>query len=112
MPLPEVPLALPLPLVPIEPVLDAPLPEPELPLWELPLCELLPCFLLRFCFFLVEDVVPVSELPLWLLACEPEPLEPEVLLDCACAPKEATIAAATDALSRPFNSLCIFMSFS
>jgi hypothetical protein len=120
MPLPLVPLALPLPLVPIEPVLEAPLellvpPVPLLPLvwWDL---------LLSFFCFLLELVVPLLELPeVWSLACAPvcEPVRPDalpvwsvVLLVCALTLNEVAIAAATEAPSRPFKSLCIFMFIS
>ena len=122
VPPPEVPL---LPLVPIEPLPEVPVPPPVLPLVALPeepdvVPELLlPLLVLEeplcfFCFFLLECLVvsvcwsPDADEP---VACE-LPDWPAVLLDCACAFTETAIAAATEAPSRPFNSLCIFMSIS
>jgi len=46
-----------------------------------------------------------------LVACE-LPVCSAVVLDCALALKEVAIAAAIEAPSRPFNSLCIVMFIS
>jgi hypothetical protein len=56
-------------------------------------------------------------LPLWLLPLvEPVlalvPDWPAVLLDCAWTAVAPNMAATTEALSRPFSSLFIFMSIS
>jgi hypothetical protein len=102
------------PLVPDAPVPAAPL-APEAPLVpdEPLVLELLwSDFFCFFCFcFWLELVVPLLELPeVWSLACEPD--WPAVLLDCALALNDMVMAAATDAPSIAFNSLCIFMSIS
>jgi signal-induced proliferation-associated 1 like protein 3 len=80
------------------------------------------------CFSVCEPVAPLAELPLlWSLMLEPVlplwllvpvaplvvlPLCPAVLLDCACTLIALNIAAATDAPSRPFSNLFVFMSIS
>jgi hypothetical protein len=105
MPLPLVPPLMPLPLVPP---------------WLEPLLEVL-CFLL--CFFLLllwvveapllwSPMVPVA--PLWLpdVLLAPVPLWSVLLPDCAWTGSELNIAATTEAPSKPFNTLFIFMSIS
>jgi signal-induced proliferation-associated 1 like protein 3 len=112
LPLPEVPVPvpmLPLPEVPLEPpMLPLPeLPEPVEPLLLEP--ELLLCFF--DCFFLLDlwvDDVPV----LWSCALAPVPLVDELPLVCAWTFTAPNIAMATDAPSRPFSNLFIFMSLS
>ena len=52
-------------------------------------------------------------LPLWLVPVVAEvPDWPAVLLDCAWTVVAPNMAAATEAPSRPFSSLFIFMSIS
>jgi hypothetical protein len=133
-PVPPVPLEplLPVPIEPLEPLLPLPI-EPLVPLVPLvasePLCFL--CFLWAFFGFSLSllVVVALDELPaLWSPICEPlEPLCcpvvllaplvppppcPAVLLDCAWTVKPLNIAATTDAPSKPFKSLVVFISFS
>jgi signal-induced proliferation-associated 1 like protein 3 len=101
--LPDEPLCEPLPLV--SPMPD-PL-EPEVPELLLPLE---PFF---WCFFLVDFLC--DELP-WVVwsDCELAPVPPvdELLLVWAWAFTAPHIATATEAPSKPFSSLFIFMSFS
>jgi hypothetical protein len=112
MPLPEVPLD-----EPFMPPLDEPLDEPFMPLDELP-DWLLPLDLL-LCdddFFLPDlfiDDEPVDDEPMldWSCAVALVPLD-EPLPACAWAFMEPHIATTTDAPSRPFNTLFIFMSLS
>jgi hypothetical protein len=81
------------------------------PLLLEPLLLELWCFLWLFLLFLAFFFVSVMSLPeAWLLACEPD--WPEVEPDCALALNDIAIAAATEAPSIAFNSLCIFMSIS
>jgi signal-induced proliferation-associated 1 like protein 3 len=114
---PEVPLPVPVP-VPIDPLLlDEPLVPSMLPLLELlepvvPLLlepELLLCFLA--CFFLVDFLWVGVLVVLWSCAVALVPVE-ELPLVCAWAVTAPHIAIATDAPSRPFNNLFIFMSLS
>jgi signal-induced proliferation-associated 1 like protein 3 len=125
LPLPEVPLP-----VPIEPLPEVPVPVPMLPLPEVPLPmlspvelelepveplllepELLLCFF--ECFFLLD--LWVDEVPVVLWSCAValvvSPVE-ELPLVCAWAFTVPNIAMATDAPSRPFSNLFIFMLLS
>jgi hypothetical protein len=59
----------------------------------------------------------VLDAPVWLLpdmdfVSLAVPLWPEVSVVCACTPSAPHIATASDAPSRPFNNLFIFMSIS
>jgi signal-induced proliferation-associated 1 like protein 3 len=110
LPLPPAPLELLEPLVPMLPLPEVPpcelLPDPLLP--ELLLPEL-PCFL--DCFFLLE----LLDEPLEPWSCELAllpPLVDELPLVCAWAVIAPHIATATEAPSRPFSNLFIFMSLS
>jgi signal-induced proliferation-associated 1 like protein 3 len=121
--MPPVPVPVPVP-VPELPLMPVPL---ELPLMPVPLSPEVPLEVLGFlaCFFLVDlfgvvEVVPwsplVLEAPVWLLpdwelapVWLPWSAEPLV---CAWAASPPNIAATTEAPSRPFNNLFIFMSIS
>jgi hypothetical protein len=107
-PLPPAPLELLEPLVPMLPLPEVPPDdEPLAPLELLPLCLLL-------CFFLVEcllDEPPVEDAS----DCDEAPVPPpvdDVLLDCAWAFIAPDIASTTEAPSRPFSNLLVFMSLS
>jgi signal-induced proliferation-associated 1 like protein 3 len=127
--LPEVPVPmLPLPMVPLAP--DVPVPVPVLeeplvlvspmlePLVELPELveplllepELLLCFFV--CFFLLDFLAGdlLVAWSAWALALVSPVVE--ALLLCAWALPIPNIAIATDAPSRPFSNLFIFMSLS
>jgi signal-induced proliferation-associated 1 like protein 3 len=119
LPLPEVPLApdepVPLPLLDeplVPPELDPPVALPELPEPVEPLLlepELL-CFF--DCFFLLDFWVDDEPPEVWSdceLALLP-PVDDELPLVCAWAAPH--IARATEAPSRPFSNLFIFMSLS
>ncbi|WP_162600558.1 hypothetical protein [Massilia sp. WG5] len=128
LPLPEVPLVpmLPLPEVPLEPEEPLPLPMLLLPLLEVPLVppmllldpvlpvllepELPLCFFA--CFFLLD--LCVEDLLVDWTACALALVSPVVdaLLLCAWALPTPNIAIATDAPSKPFSNLFIFMSLS